>query len=260
MHGSTAFGLDGPDSDVDLKGILVGPARWYHGFQGGPEQIDQHKDHVRYEIRKFLLLASKANPTALEMLYVDPRHHQRVTPAGERLIDARAQFLTRHVGQTFGKYAIGQLKRIRSHRAWLENPPEGPPRDEDYPLLHERKAAHKRWRHYQTWVAGRNPERAALERAHGYDTKHGMHLVRLLRMGLEALQTGTLTVTRPDREELLAIRAGAWSYAKLVDTAEAFQQQLTQAMQRSSLPERVDLDAADALCASLVEEVLADRG
>jgi hypothetical protein len=62
------------------------------------------------------------------------------------------------------------------------------------------RAALKHWDSYQTWQARRNPARAALERSHGYDTKHAMHLIRLMRMGLEALQTGELRVRRDDAE------------------------------------------------------------
>ncbi len=60
---------------------------------------------------------------------------------------------------------------------------------------------------------------AALEEKYGYDTKHAMHLVRLLRMGVEALRTGEVIVKRPDADELLAIRDGAWSYDEIVEYA-----------------------------------------
>ena len=54
----------------------------------------------------------------------------------------------------------------------------------------------KHWDSYQTWKTHRNPARAELERQHGYDTKHAMHLIRLMRMGLEVLETGDLGVRR----------------------------------------------------------------
>ncbi|KKK59508.1 hypothetical protein LCGC14_3033670, partial [marine sediment metagenome] len=65
-----------------------------------------------------------------------------------------------------------------------------------------------------------NEVRSALEEEHGYDTKHAMHLVRLLRMGKEALEEGVLYVKRPDAAELLEIRDGAWTYDKCVAYAE----------------------------------------
>jgi len=45
-----------------------------------------------------------------------------------------------------------------------------------------------------------------LEAKFGFDTKHAMHLIRLLRMAREILETGVVHVKRPDAEELSAIR------------------------------------------------------
>lgn len=52
--------------------------------------------------------------------------------------------------------------------------------------------------------------RKALVRRHGYDTKNAAHLIRLLRMGIEFLQSGELLVDRSghDAGELLAIKRG----------------------------------------------------
>lgn len=108
IHGSTAFGLDRDGSDVDLKGIVIGPSAWYVGWRGGPEQVDLSPDHVRYELRKFFRLATDANPTALEMLFVDPGHYRTVTTAGLRLIEARDLFVSRRIADRFGRYAVSQ--------------------------------------------------------------------------------------------------------------------------------------------------------
>lgn len=54
----------------------------------------------------------------------------------------------------------------------------------------------------------------------GTDLKHGMHLVRLLRMGEEILRTGQVNVRRPDAAELLEIRCGSWSYDQLIAYGE----------------------------------------
>ena len=76
------------------------------------------------------------------------------------------------------------------------------PRDVVSALNVEKKyrAAMKHWDSYQAWKTHRNPARAELERQHGYDTKHAMHLIRLMRMGLEVLETGesfdTFTASR----------------------------------------------------------------
>jgi uncharacterized protein len=97
-------------------------------------------------------------------------------------------------------------------------------------------SAMKQWESYETWKAERNPARAELESRHGYDTKHAMHLIRLMRMGLEILETGELLVRRPDAEELTAIRDGALSYDELMEAATALQSRMVDAAGTTRLP------------------------
>lgn len=294
VHGSRAYGLATASSDIDLKGFLVGPRAWYLGFAGGPEQIEPSPDHVRWELRKFFRLAAAANPTALEVLWTDAGDHRVVTPEGASVLAARDAFSSRRAAQTFGGYALSQLRRIRTHRQWLLTPPTAPPQRADFGLpertvvprdqlgaaealmrdggldgdalspnflaLMDRergyRAARKQWQQHQQWLRERNPARAALEAAHGYDTKHAMHLVRLLRMGRELLETGRLVVRRPDRDVLLAIRGGAWSYDELIAEAEAAHEALAAAVATSPLPAAPDEAALDALCTDIIAQVL----
>jgi hypothetical protein len=113
-------------------------------------------------------------------------------------------------------------------------------------------AAKNEWGSYQTWKATRNPARAALEEKYGYDTKHGMHLVRLMRMGYEIMCTGKVIVKRPDAKELLEIRAGAWSYEELLDFATGMEKSIEVAASLSPLPRAPDREALDKLCIALV--------
>jgi len=117
------------------------------------------------------------------------------------------------------------------------------------------RSAQKHWEQYRHWKAHRNPARAALEAAHGYDTKHGMHLVRLLRMGREILATGQVRVWRGgiDQDELQAIRAGAWPYEQLVEWAdrEAAALRALVKQEQTVLPAHPDLDALDGLVVEL---------
>lgn len=115
-------------------------------------------------------------------------------------------------------------------------------------------AAHREWAQYQEWKRSRNPLRAALEAKHGLDTKHAMHLVRLLRMCREILTEGKVIVRRPDAQELLAIRDGAWSYDQLVSWAEEQDANLTELAKVSSLPRQPNRVALDQLCAEIVEQ------
>lgn len=112
----------------------------------------------------------------------------------------------------------------------------------------------KEWQQYETWKATRNAVRAEIEAKYGYDCKHGMHLVRLTRMCREILEGKGVIVKRPDREELLAIRNGAWSYEKIVEWAENEDKSLEELYATSKLQKTADRVALDKLCQKLVED------
>lgn len=114
----------------------------------------------------------------------------------------------------------------------------------------------KEWNSYQHWVATRNAARSAMESKFGYDTKHAMHLVRLLRMCEEILTTGKINVKRSDREELLAIRSGAWTYDQLVEWADNKDKQMDEFYKNSCLPHSPDVSKLDKLCVEIVQSFI----
>jgi predicted nucleotidyltransferase len=366
VAGSRAYGIHTPSSDVDVKGVAVPPARYFHGFQRKFEQADAASEVAVfldalspeeravasrtklegsiYEIRKFIGLAAESNPNILDVLFCRDDEVRVITPLGRRLRDARSLFVSARAKHTFSGYAAAQLKRIRGHRAWLLSPPTAPPvradfglpenttipadqraaaeaaiRDRvaawnlgvdsltdaekialegritamfaelwagndpetvrwlagarllglDANLIHilqqERafEAASRGWKQYQTWKTQRNADRAALEAKHGYDTKHGGHLFRLLRMCREILETGEVHVWRgpsgpDDAAEIRAIRDGAWDYERLVGWAEAEDRALQAILDggKAKVPLAPDRDAIDRLCVDLVEAAL----
>jgi uncharacterized protein len=105
----------------------------------------------------------------------------------------------------------------------------------------------RHWDSYQTWLRERNPARAELERHHGYDTKHAMHLVRLMRMGIEALTDGDLHVRRRDAADLVAIRDGALSFDELEKQTDALQEDMQRAATATTLPSDVDRESVDRM-------------
>jgi predicted nucleotidyltransferase len=290
-HGSHAYGLAGPDSDLDLRGVFVPPLRHLLGFEATAEQVEPEPERVLYDIRKFFRLAAVCNPTIIEVLFTDPGDHILVAPPGERLLREREAFLSRRAGEAFGGYGLAQLRRIKSHRRWLLDPPKAKPRRADFGLQErssisadERGAAEalsqrgdlsadagspafieildrerryrsalRAWQQYEEWQMKRNPARAALERQFGYDTKHAMHLMRLLRMGAEILSAGRVVVRRPDAPELLDVRRGALSFDALLAAAERLGEDLRRLVETSPLPPQPDSARINQLCVEIIE-------
>jgi hypothetical protein len=114
----------------------------------------------------------------------------------------------------------------------------------------------REWKAYISWQENRNPARAEMEKKSGYDLKHGMHCIRLLRSGLEILQRGEVTVDRNlagDIDDLRAILRGDYSYEQLMKMAEDLVAQMDVFYDQSSLPHRPDLEQINDLCMELVE-------
>jgi hypothetical protein len=112
----------------------------------------------------------------------------------------------------------------------------------------EYEDAKVRWEQYWEWKKNRNEKRSVLEEQFGYDTKHAMHLVRLLRMGVEALSEGRLYVRRPDAAELLEVRNGKWTYEQVVEYAEMMDKKVREELYpKTSLPKKPNIHLAAEL-------------
>ncbi|BAZ16941.1 hypothetical protein NIES4071_88190 [Calothrix sp. NIES-4071] len=118
------------------------------------------------------------------------------------------------------------------------------------------QVALREWKAYLSWQENRNPVRAEMERKSGFDLKHGMHCIRLLRSGLEILRTGEIVVDRReagDVEELRAILHGKYSYEEVMKMAEDLVAEMDEVYQVSTLPHRPNLEQINQLCIELVE-------
>ena len=250
--GSRAYGIALDSSDEDSRGVCVLPRRFLLGL----DEFDQHesegKDHVTYSLAKFARLALQCNPNIIETLYTPEEHVLHMDELGERLRSSRDVFLSKLAGERFGGYARSQLGRMERHRRWLTDPPTGAPDPMEYgadvidgqiKFVDPRRrktfeAEQKRWTHYSTWRDERNESRAQLEAEHGYDTKHAVHLIRLLRMGTEILTRGEVLVDRPDAEDLLSLRSGGWPVEKVMEEAQRSSDALPALVKASNLPDR----------------------
>lgn len=338
VAGSRAYGTNTETSDWDYRGVCIVPDKSYY-FGIGINRFEQMEgfddDRVIYDIRKFMALAIDNNPNIIELLFMPEENILTRNDYWERLSAHKDKFLSKSSRYRFGGYAFAQLKRIKSHRSYLLNPPKKQPERSDFGLP-ERKLissdhlgayqwlvatllknsidemnfsetttaelkeanwigliqskisdmpvechqtlkdltgasdefidimmrekayinASNDWHAYQDWQKRRNQSRKELEKQFGFDVKHAMHLVRLLRMGMEILEQGKVIVRRPDKEELIAIRNGAWSYEQIVEYAELCEKKLNILYETSTLPKKPNAVFVDKLCVEIIEDYL----
>lgn len=213
LSGSHAYGLNHPHSDEDIRGIFMPSTEEILGF-GYKETRERKPDAVYHSLRKYLGLALKANPSILAWLWVDPSLIRRTTECASEMRMNRQKLLSRRCRNTFGGYAISQLKKMEKSQGM----PTG------YALHGERDAAS-------------DPPSAKA----GYDCKNAMHLIRILRCGISLLEQGEYELYREcDRDELLAIRAGKWRIEKIIKEANGLMATLDVVAEVSPLPREPD--------------------
>lgn len=80
----------------------------------------------------------------------------------------------------------------------------------------------KDYKEYWKWVSERNEDRYNVNQEHGqnYDSKNMMHTIRLLQSCEHIFKTNSLNIRVDNREELLDIKAGNWSYEAVMQKAE----------------------------------------
>jgi predicted nucleotidyltransferase len=111
--GSKAFGLSTDESDDDLRGIFLPPARLTWSLHPVPEQLesgDGHRDEVYWELEKYLRLALKANPSVLETLWTPLVEYADQT--AQELREMRRAFLSKHLYKTYSGYVLSQFRRM----------------------------------------------------------------------------------------------------------------------------------------------------
>ncbi len=129
-------------------------------------------------------------------------------------------------------------------------------KEEVVDVLQRERLYKKEMEMYKSWLiwkTGRNPARHELEVKCGYDCKHGMHLVRLMRMGMEILNDHKIIVKRQDKEELLQIRSGEWSYEQIMEFSKDMQIKLDNLYKTTTLPKSVDYEKINSLYHKLYE-------
>lgn len=133
--GSQAYGTNNKFSDFDYSGVMIPGYEYFLGFKK-VEQFQGYKnvDKTIYEIRKALTLVADNNPNMLDLLYTPQRCIVKSTKFWEKILENRSLFLSKRVRYTFSGYAIAQLRRIKTHRKFLLDPPKKKPERSDFSL------------------------------------------------------------------------------------------------------------------------------
>lgn len=112
ITGSQSYGTNTENSDVDIKGVYIQSNDDVLGLNY-KDLVSVTDDEVYYEIRRYVDLLSSANPSVLEMLFVEDRFVLYCHPSFQILRDNRHSFLTKKCKDSFGGMAVQQIKKAK---------------------------------------------------------------------------------------------------------------------------------------------------
>jgi predicted nucleotidyltransferase len=240
IMGSVAYGVSSDTSDVDvyawaippkedifphLRGETPGFGKQGKRFEVFQEHHVEDRDalagHGRsydltvFGIVKFFALALENNPNIIDSLFPPATCVLHCTRVGNLVRENRRLFLHKGAWPKFKGYAYAQLHKLATKE------PKG--------------------------------KRAELVAAHGFDTKFGYHVVRLIGEVEQILLEGDIDLQR-NNEQLKAIRRGEWTEDRLRRWFADKESHLERAYAESTLRSTPDEPRIKALLLQCLEE------
>ena len=114
----------------------------------------------------------------------------------------------------------------------------------------------REYKEYLEWEEKRNEQRYQSTLSHGksYDAKNMMHTFRLLSMAEEIALYQQVIVKREDRDFLLKIRNGEFEFDDLMKMVEEKMERIKVVYEKSTLPERPDIQFTENLLIQVREK------
>lgn len=221
MHGATG----NKPGDLDIAGVYIQPVEMVLGITQKRDEDGKSKwfdpdtqvwssagdtknsaddiDVNMYSLRKWAGMAATGNTTALEFLFVNG------LPTDSVIWDLHIKsntehFISKRAGFHFVAFAKAMLLRLSGGNT------------------------------------GRHGQRPELETEFGFDSKGAMHMLRVLGEGIELMNTGVITLPRPEAPFLRDVRNGRHPWTQVDEIAEDRFRVLEESIKTSSLPDELD--------------------
>ena len=119
--GSQAHGLATPTSDFDFRGVFITPTREFLSLGANPKQtswIEGEIDDTSWELGHFLHLATKCNPTILEVFLSPVSEMSEKTTEDAQELRALFPFVwnSKYVMDAFVGYSHNQRKKLLENK------------------------------------------------------------------------------------------------------------------------------------------------
>jgi len=212
LHGAKVEGYD----DLDIYGCYIEPPErilgiltmehfcWSSGSQA-EKNTAKDVDVTMYSLHRWAELMMKGNPAILHYLYA-VNANDRVGIWNGLILPYRTALLSKKSAKQYLGFANSQRMRLTGERGM-----------------------------------GRHGQRPDLIEQHGFDTKFAMHMIRLMFECRELLQDRKLTLPRPEKNLLIAIRTGKYTQDETFAMYDDLRAECDKLLDSSDLPEMPDV-------------------
>ncbi len=299
--GSHLYGLNTANSDKDYIGIYLNSPEELFGLNSSEiiddsiiEKLENGKnsknalDCTYYELRKFCRLALNANPTMLEVLFVNNKNIIEQDQYGQELLTHQDLFLSTKIKHSFLGYAFSQkrksqvksenLKILHLARETFLNETQNTMLYDfvkknagkadfishdnsfpDYLIIADLKFNNQKIKDVLAKINYRinnaaNRADGMLE--HGLDYKFISHTLRLLYEGEELLSTGKLEFPLKQSAQLKAIKMGKMKPIDVMEIIEKKERDIEALYEKSVLPHKADHIGVNNLVTTIYKNYL----
>jgi predicted nucleotidyltransferase len=185
VTGSNMYGMNTPDSDVDLTGVFHSHLDYMDPFQDRMlTETAENNDYSVHTAAKFAKMLVKGNFNAIDLVFHDPVVEEPFVKG--MLSVARPYVLTRNVASSYMGYVMSQKDRLVGHKP-------------------------------------RSPERTAQVERLGYDPKYASHLLRGMYTLYNILETGEyFYLTDELKVHLRNVKSGVFVKPQVEEEIESF--------------------------------------
>jgi len=228
ITGSHAYGMQTKDSDIDVMGLFLPPIDYLLGLKRIEQIVFEKRkgdpfDGQIFNFTKWFKLLVDQNPNVLELLWHEKNQYVYCdSKIWTTLFNTRDTFLSKRLKHTFGGYAWAQLNRLNKLNAKVNE----------------------------------NEKRLEEFKKFGYSTKNASHMFRLLNMCLDAMVDKEIQVMRPERQFLISVREGKYSYKEIVKMANEKFARIEEAYIRSDLRNKIDFDYVNKFQINILKEYI----
>ena len=122
LSGSRAYGTNKPTSDFDYRGVYILPIENLLDYSYVDQVSDDTNDETYYEIGRFLQLLQTQNPNIIELFNMPEENILYKHPMFDDILQYKDKFLSKVCRDSFGGYAIAQIKKARGLNKKIVNP------------------------------------------------------------------------------------------------------------------------------------------